>query len=217
MNKNQDLLEIFEFALVCEFEHNPAKSLYLVSKINDCLFIKNSSKNIRRDYYSKSVKKFTKIKSFLRQQFFYELENYEFSNFCSPITNETTRNLLLRFSLLWSMILACDFVDDKKYKVLDEISNLLNEENYEISFNYASWSQFFDRVFMIHKYSLDTGLDLECNKLAKYFNVVREIGKGGFGRVKEYRSVKDNVNYAIKSVKLKGEMIKYNYFSYILY
>ena len=42
----------------------------------------------------------------------------------------------------------------------------------------------------------------------KEFKIIKEIGKGGFGRVMQVSNKSDNKNYAIKEIPIKGESIE---------
>ncbi len=208
MNQDLDLVELFAFSLAFELERNPIKLINIFFSIIECLFNTKNSKIIKRHInYGKLLKKYGKIKSFFRQQFFHELENYNIYDCCSNNNNETSRNMHLKFSFLWSLICSANMTGEQKFKAMDRISDMLYEEGHEIFIEKSVMSDFYDKIYVIQNYCINSGLNLEIDKLDKYFTPIKDIGKGSFGKVREFCCVKSKNIYAIKTVKLEGESI----------
>jgi hypothetical protein len=209
MIKNLDLVELFIFLFASELEQDTTKLNNLIKKID--VFVVNekfAKVNFKAEYVEHSMKH-SKIKKFFEKQFPLELKNYQNSRRCSILTDEIEIKRQLKFSFLWSLICVLKDDSEEKCELFLKFKVFLNDENYEILEDYKSILPFFEDMHLIYKKCFESDLDLETDRLQKEVTIIREIAKGGFGKVYEIKSKKDHKTYALKRVKIKSKILNY--------
>jgi hypothetical protein len=106
-------------------------------------------------------------------------------------------------SLFCAIISEFDQNIEMKSKLYKNFCNAINSEGFDIPFDEMSFNNKTCYDSIISEYN--NCFENKQNPFSRDFEIIKEIGVGGFGKVFEVKSLLDNHNYAIKKTYPKSK------------
>jgi hypothetical protein len=106
-------------------------------------------------------------------------------------------------SLFCAVILELNSNNVTKNKLYISLCNVINSEDFNITFSEINFDNNISYESIISEYN--NCFENKQNSFSRDFEIIREIGAGGFGKVFEVKSILDDHKYALKKIIPKSE------------